>query len=125
DSGTQKGQRISVRRLVREDAVHYLQNQQQHFYQYYLDMFHGLEYDHDFLWNNLNENGYEKLYCSELITKLLQGFLGVEVGTRQMKFDKNREQWIRYFRGTPPDGKLGNSPAVFENSSLFFEVGEL
>src|SRR5690606_21446587 len=95
------------------------------FYQFYHRMFHGLKYDHDFLWNNLDEEGYEKLYCSELITKLLRGFLGIEVGTRRMKFDRNRDQWIRYFHGNPPDGKIGNSPAVFEQSRLFYEVGEL
>lgn len=51
--------------------------------------------------------------------------MGVEVGTRKMKFDKNRDEWIKYFRGNPPDGKIGNSPAVFEQSELFHEVGEL
>lgn len=125
DSGTQKDQRISVRRLVREDAVKFLQDNKQEFLDYYLRMFDGLKYDHDFLWNNFDENGNEKLYCSELLTKLLQGFMGIEVATRRMKFDKNRDQWIRYFRGNPPDGKIGNSPAVFEQSHLFYEVGEL
>lgn len=125
DRGTQKDQNISVRRLVREDAVEFLQKNRQEFLEYYKGMFDGLKYDHDFLWNNLDENGYEKMYCSELLTKLLQGFLGIEVGTRRMKFDKNRDQWIRYFQGNPPDGKIGNSPAVFEQSPLFHEIGEL
>lgn len=123
--GTEKGQKISVRRLVREDAVQYLQDNKKRFLQYYQDMFDGLKYDHDFLWNNLDENGYEKMYCSEMLTKLLQGFMGIEVGTRRMKFDKNRDQWIKYFQGNPPDGKIGNSPAVFEESHQFYEVGEL
>ena len=125
DSGTEKGQKISVRRLVREDAVEFLQDHKEKFLQYYRVMFDGLKYDHDFLWNNFDENGDEKMYCSEMLTKLLQGFMGIEVGTRRMKFDKNREQWIKYFRGLPPDGKIGNSPAVFEQSHLFYEVGEL
>lgn len=125
NSGTQKDQRISVRRLVRSDAVAFIQNNRVEFLDYYKKMFDGLKYDHDFLWNNFDENGDEKLYCSELLTKLLQGFLGIEVHTRRMKFDKNRDQWIRYFRGNPPDGKIGNSPAVFEQSHLFYEVGEL
>lgn len=125
DAGTQKDQKISVRRLVNEKAVQYMQDRKFEFMDYYLRMFDGLKYDHDFIWNNLDEEGYEKLYCSELITKLLQGFMGIEVATRRMKFDKNRDQWIRYFRGNPPDGKIGNSPAVFEESHLFYEVGEL
>src|SRR5690606_23120852 len=59
DKGTQKDQKISVRRLVREDAVQYLQDNKQAFLDYYLRMFDGLKYDHDFLWNNLDEDGYE------------------------------------------------------------------
>ncbi len=125
NAGTQKNQKISVLRLRREDAVDFLQEQRLEFLAYYLNEFDGLKYDHDFLWNNLDENEEEKLYCSEMVTKLLQGFLGVDVGTRRMKFDKNREQWIKYFKGNPPDGKYGNSPAVFEQSELFYEVGEL
>jgi hypothetical protein len=125
NSGTEKTQKISVRRLVRDDAVDFLQKNEKAFVQYFNNAFAGLKYDHDFLWNNLDENGDEKLYCSEMVTKLLQGFLGIEVGTRRMKFDKNRDQWIQYFHGNPPDGKIGNSPAVFEESDLFYEVGEL
>lgn len=125
NSGTQKNQKISVLRLNREDAVEHLQDNRLDFLAFYLNEFDGLKYDHAFLWNNLDENGEEMLYCSEMITKLLQGYLGIEVGTRRMKFDKNRDQWIQYFRGNPPDGKIGNSPAVFEHSDLFHEVGEL
>jgi hypothetical protein len=125
NAGTEKGQKIAVLRLRRDDAVEYLQTNRLEFMAYYLNYFDGLKYDHDFIWNNLDENGEEKLYCSEMVTKLLQGFMGIEVGTRRMKFDKNRDQWIRYFRGNPPDGKIGNSPAVFEHSEQFYFVGEL
>jgi Permuted papain-like amidase enzyme, YaeF/YiiX, C92 family len=125
NAGTEKGQKIAVLRLRREDAVEHLQEGRLEFLAYYLNYFDGLKYDHDFLWNNLDENDEEKLYCSEMVTKLLKGFMGIEVGTRKMKFDKNREQWIRYFKGNPPDGKIGNSPAVFEQSELFYVVGEL
>lgn len=125
NKGTQKDQKIAVLRLNREDAVQHMQDTKEQFLDYYLRMFDGLKYDHDFIWNNLDEDGYEKLYCSELITKLYIGYLGIDVGTRRMKFDKNRDQWIRYFHGNPPDGKIGNSPAVFEHSPLFHEVGEL
>lgn len=125
NSGTQKDQKISVLRLNRDDAVEHLQENRLDFLAFYINAFDGLKYDHDFLWNNLDENDEEMLYCSEMITKLLQGYLGIEVGTRRMKFDKNRDQWIKYFHGNPPDGKIGNSPAVFEHSDLFHEVGEL
>lgn len=122
---TEKKQKLSVRRLRNDEAVAYLESNQANFRSYFSRHFEGLQYDHDFLWNNLDENGYEKLYCSEMVTKYLRGFLGIEVPLKYMKFDVNREEWIRYFRGNPPDGKIGNSPATFENSDLFYEVGEL
>jgi uncharacterized protein YycO len=125
NSGTEKTQKISVRRLVNDKAVQHLQDNKEAFLLYFNTEFAGLKYDHDFLWNNLDENNEELLYCSEMITKLFQGFMGIEVGTRRMKFDKNRDQWIQYFHGNPPDGKIGNSPAVFEESEKFYEVGEL
>lgn len=122
---TEKGQRLSVRRLTNDDAVEYVEKNHKEFKAYFQKYFEGLKYDHDFLWNNLDENGLEKMYCSEFVTKFLRGFLGIEVPTKSMKFDVNRDAWIRYFRGNPPDGKAGNSPATFEHSYLFYEVGEL
>lgn len=122
---TEKGQKLSVRRLRSDEAVEYLQQNKTGFKKYFSDNFEGLLYDHDFLWNNLDDNGYEKMYCSEMVTKYLRGFLGIEVKLKEMKFDINRDAWIRYFKGNPPDGKIGNSPASFENSDLFYEVGEL
>jgi len=125
DKGTQKNQNVSVRRFRNDDIVSYIQNNESAFVAYYLDNFDGLQYDHDFIWNNFDENGYEKLYCSEMVTKLLSGFLRIELPMKKMKFDKNRDQWIKYFRGNPPDGKWGNAPADYEKSELFYEVGEL
>lgn len=125
NSGTQKDQKISVRRFRNERAVAFIQKNEAEFVQYYMDNFNGLKYDHDFIWNNFDENGNEKLYCSEMITKLLSGFLRIELPMKRMKFDINRDQWIKYFHGDPPDGKWGNAPASFETSELFYEVGEL
>jgi hypothetical protein len=125
NQGTQKNQKMSVRRFLNENAVQFLQIHAQEFTNYYLSHFDGLKYDHEFLWNNVDENGNQRLYCSELITKLLSGFLNVELPVKRMKFDRNREDWIRYFQGNPPDGKWGNAPADFEKSELFYEVGEL
>lgn len=125
DSRTEKGLKLSVRRLRRDDAVEYLQNHREEFQKYFETYFQGLEYDHDFLWNNLDQNGYEKLYCSEFITKIYMGFLKIEIPVKRMKFDVNRDDWLKYFRGNPPDGKWGNSPATIENSELFYEVGEI
>jgi hypothetical protein len=60
-----------------------------------------------------------------MITKLLSSFTGVELPIKRMRFDVNRDAWVQYFRGTPPDGKWGNSPGDFERSDLFYLVGEL
>ncbi len=125
DKGTQKDHNISVRRFVNERAVEFIQTNKEQFVEYYLSNFDGLKYDHDFIWNNFDENGNEKLYCSEMVTKMLSGFLRIELPMKRMKFDINRDQWIKYFQGNPPDGKWGNAPASFEKSDLFYEVGEL
>lgn len=122
---TEKGARLSVRRLQNSKAVTFIQEHQDLLRKMFEEDFSGLKYDHDFLWNNFDERGLEKMYCSEMITKLLQGFMGIEVRVKRMNFDINREQWIRYFKGNPPDGLWGNSPATFENSELFYEVGKL
>jgi len=84
--------------------------------------FSGLSYDSDFLWNNEDSKG-EKLYCSEFIAKFLNPFLHFPIQTKAMHFDVNREHWINYFHGNPPDGKPGLSPGDFEKSPLFNKVG--
>jgi hypothetical protein len=61
----------------------------------------------------------EKVYCSELVLKLLNPYLSVKIPTKKMHFDKNREQWLKYFSQHIPDGEPGISPADFERSNLF------
>jgi hypothetical protein len=61
----------------------------------------------------------EKIYCSELVLKLLNPFLSVKIPTKQMHFSKNRDVWERYFSQHLPDGEQGISPADFERSNLF------
>lgn len=122
---TRPGGKLSVQRLTNEDAVDYLQANQPKLMQMYQDWFHGSDYDHDFLWNNMDANGVEKFYCTEFITKLIQGFLGIELPTKDMHFERNRDQWMRFFKGNPPDGKRGNSPGDFERAEQLYEVGEI
>lgn len=125
NEGTEKGQRISVRRFVNQDITRYLETNKSSFLNFFIQNFNGLEYDHDFLWNNMDDQGNEKLYCSEMVAKLFHAFLGIEVPVKRMKYDINRDKWIQYFKGNPPDGKWGNAPADFEKSQLFYEVGDL
>ncbi len=125
NKGTQVGQKLSVRRFRNQKIVNYLQNNKLEFTNFFLTNFNGLNYDPEFIWDNIDESGNQKLYCSEMISKLLTGFLHIELPIKRMKFDRNRDDWIQYFQGNPPDGEWGNAPADFEKSELFYEVGEL
>jgi uncharacterized protein YycO len=122
---TEKGQNILVLRLKNTDVVDFLQEHQEALSNYFKASFEGLPYDHDFLWNNFDEKGREKLYCSEFISKLYLHFLGIKIPLKKMKFNVNRDEWITYFNGNPPDDYPGNSPAIFHESSYFVEIGIL
>lgn len=122
---TEKNQKVSVRRIDNENAVKHFQNYRMQFLILFQNWFDNHEYDSDFLWDNVGTNGEEKFYCSEMITKLLKAFIGLDFPVKKMHFNVNRDMWIQYFRGTPPDGKWGNAPGDFEKSEWFYEVGEL
>lgn len=83
----------------------------------------GADYDEDFRWDNFDEQGRERVYCSEFITKLLNPYLSNKIPTKLMNYDLNREAWWRYFGGDVPDGLPGNSPADFDKSELFTTIG--
>jgi hypothetical protein len=86
--------------------------------------FRGHTYDSEFLWDNQDEKG-EKLYCSEFIAKFLNPYLSAPIEPKSMHFRVSRDEWIRYFKGHPPDGKPGISPADFYRSPLFRNLGTL
>lgn len=125
NSITEKGQAIRVLRFRNEKIVENFEDNSEEFLRVFMADFNGLPYDHDFLWNNLNPDGTQKLYCSEMVAKLLQAFLGIDPIVKRMHFSRNREQWEKYFKGNVPVGQWGNSPADFEKSDLFYEVGDL
>lgn len=125
DSITQAGQRIRVLRFQNDKIVDELAKDSAKFYELFQTEFLDLPYDHQFLWNNFHESGNQKLYCSEMVAKLFQAFLGIDPIVKRMHFRRNREQWERYFQGNVPDGEWGNSPADFERSHLFYVVGDL
>ncbi len=114
---TQKDQKVRVRRFkeIRFSGPEVL---------VLVDEFAGKTYDSNFLWDNEDEKG-EMLYCSELVYKFFYSFYGDSLPIKRMNFNVHREQWIRYFRGTPPDGQWGNSPGDFEKSDLLKDMGEL
>ena len=125
DSRTKKDQKLAVLRFKDQQINQYLSEHQNHLLHVFETKVRGLPFDSAFLWDNFDESGAEKLYCSEMITKLLVDILKIELPLKRMKYDINRELWIQHFRGLPPDGKWGNAPADFEKSPLFFKVGEL
>lgn len=125
NSITEKGQQIRVLRFRNEKIVDEFKNRSLDFAHLFTTEFEGLAYDHDFRWNNLDANGNQKLYCSEMVAKLLQAFLGIDTVGKYMHFSRNPDQWARYFRGNVPVGLWGNAPADFERSDLFYVVGDL
>jgi hypothetical protein len=125
NSTTEKGQRISVRRFQNSKIVNELNSKSAQFLALFKNEFEGLKYDKAFLWDNFDEEGKQKLYCSEMVAKLLQAFLGIDPIVKRMHFSRNRERWERYFNGNVPVGKWGNAPADFERSNWFYEVGEI
>lgn len=122
---TEAGQKIMVLRFRNENISEAIESAQPAFMKMFKDEFEGMTYDSEFLWNNFDENGREKMYCSEMISKFFQYFLHIDMPIKRMKYDKYREHWITYFRGNPPDGKWGNAPADFDRSELFYRLGEL
>lgn len=91
----------------------------------YFQKFQGLRFDSNFLWDNVDDQGKEKLYCSEFVTKILNSFLNDPITPYPMTFERNWQFWNRYFKGNVPQGELGNSPAFFEKSNRFFMVGKI
>lgn len=117
-SKTQKGQNVKVMRPAYVNP---------NLLKYFTENFEGSSYDSKFLWNNRDNqnNKKELLYCSELIYKL---FFAVGMKTPEvypMKFDVNREYWLKYFKGDVPDNHPGVSPAQFDDEALFEFVGYL
>lgn len=125
DAKTQKNQNLLVMRYNNPALVDYFENQNARLLDLFRTEFEGKPYDKEFLWNNFDENGVEKLYCSEFISKFLQAFAGLEPKVRKMHFTKNRDLWSRYFKGQIPDGKWGNAPSDYHDLRELHEVGEL
>lgn len=125
NSITQKNQKLKVLRFQNHKIVQEFEAHSEKFLTLFRSEFNGLSYDHDFRWNNFSEDGQQKLYCSEMVAKLLQAFLGLDPIGKKMHFSRNPEAWERYFKGNVPRGQWGNSPADFERSDYFYAVGEI
>lgn len=85
--------------------------------------FNHLRFDHDYLWDNLDQSGREELYCSEFVAKFLNQFLkNNSIQPVKMHFDKYPEFWSKYFKGNIPYGLPGISPGDLERDSHFEKV---
>ncbi len=123
---TEKGQAIRILRFQNERITKDFEKGQLRLMKIFKEEFVGKKYDEDFRWNNFDAKGDEVFYCSELVSKLIQAFAGIEGPIKRMVFNVNRDHWVRYFQGRPlPIGEWGNSPADYEKSELFYFFGEL
>jgi hypothetical protein len=127
-----KGSDILKRKLRhgKKNALYRLKNkaevaQNNALKEHFISTFKDLTYDSAFLWNNTDSQGRELLYCSELVSKLLKTAWNIEIPTKAMHYEKNREAWEDYFLGDVPDGLPGNSPEDFLRSGLFDKVAEI
>lgn len=89
---------------------------------YFESFYEGANYDRDFLWDNVDSNGSEEYYCSELVYKFLKHFTDLQMKPKKMHFNKHRKVWEKFFRGNVPDNKPGLSPEDFNQSSDFLRV---
>lgn len=100
------------------------QSREKKMWSVFQNQYNGLLFDHSFLWNQRDQWGREMLYCSEFIAKFLNHFVARPLLPTPMDFSLHWDFWVKYFKGAPPQGELGNSPASFETSPGWFEVGE-
>lgn len=87
--------------------------------------FSGAFFDGQYLWDNVDQRGREKYYCSEFVAKILDHFLSTPSPLRILSYRKNEAYWFKYFKGHIPEGVWGNSPSSFEDDARFYLVGTL
>ena len=124
---TQKGQKLRHLRFKNPETAKFLSEvtQTARLILLYKKKYEGLKYDADFLWDNYDEDGKEKLYCSELVVKILNEIMVWNYPIKRMHFSRNIEEWDRHFRGSTPRDQWGNSPADFEKSAEFIHLGDI
>lgn len=92
----------------------------------YYTKFDGLSFDGQYLWDNVDEWGREKIYCSELILKLLNTVLNNSIDPEILIYQKHFDYWDKVFKGNVPHNEWGNSPAsLFRDREHFEYIGQL
>jgi len=91
----------------------------------YVEKYEGLPFDKEYLWNNYDQKGREKLYCSEFVVKFLNNFLQSPLKALPMSFTRHWDAWRQIFGSRPPQGRPGMSPGDLERSQQLFFVSDL
>lgn len=84
--------------------------------------FSNLPFDGEYRWNNRDQNGNEKIYCSELLHKLLNFILNEKLSPEILSYNKHYDYWFKVFKGNVPNNEWGNSPASFYRDTVHFEM---
>jgi hypothetical protein len=90
--------------------------------------FRGLSFDDEYLWANTDEQGRDKLYCSEFVIKFMNKLMTKTLNPSPMSFTKNLPFWKKYYEQfgmLPPAGQPGGSPATLYFSDLFVKLGDV
>ena len=84
----------------------------------------GRAFDDNYLWNNVDNDGRELLYCSEMIQKTLNHVLTQPLRTIALDYSRHWDFWLNYFDGKVPQGEPGNSPASLANADQLMTIFE-
>lgn len=90
--------------------------------------FGGLPFDDEYLWTNTDEQGRDKLYCSEFVIKFMNRLSTKKLNPSPMDFSRNLPFWKKYYEQfgmLPPTGQPGGSPASIYFSDLYLRLGEI
>jgi hypothetical protein len=86
------------------------------------DDYIGQPFDDQYLWDNVDDEGREILYCSEMVQKTLNRILTKPIATVPMDFTAKWDFWERYYQGRVPQGQPGNSPASLERAGELVSI---
>jgi hypothetical protein len=84
----------------------------------------GRAFDDNYLWNNVDNDGQELLYCSEMIQKTLNHVLAQPLTTIALDYSHHWDFWLNYFDGKVPQGEPGNSPASLGRATQLTTIFE-
>jgi len=122
---TQRLQKLRVLRFADEPRARFLAAKTAEIVKVFKAKYEGLYYDSDFRWDNYDDKGREKLYCSELMVKLLNDFIVWDYPIKRMHFSRRPDDWDKHFKNNTPRDEWGNSPGDFERSAEFNHLGDI